>query len=283
MSKRKKGKAVIETKRLWSALEPKPTCAFKLGNRSVYGGPGRAMCRLPWAMLLCCSDIVPSSMVYMSEAARKLMPASLAVPCSSPYIRIDWPDQGAPWELERDFWQHMVDALKKVGKPGDIGVSCFGGCGRTGTALAILASLADVVPPGDCPVAFIRQSYWRDAIESPTQGRYIERITGRKVTTTIETYQGAWSHHGNSAYDKAWSKENVAPVTVAHSINGTSAYGTGAYAHGHIQTTKSVCRHNVLLKDHCEQCKIARVMDKGAAAYAERQVDMWSLDQSSVG
>ncbi|WP_307033303.1 protein-tyrosine phosphatase family protein [Arthrobacter sp. B3I4] len=55
-------------------------------------------------------------------------------------------------------------------------VACWGGRGRTGTALACIAVL-DGVPPGDA-VAFVRQNYRRGAVETPGQRSYVAKFLG---------------------------------------------------------------------------------------------------------
>lgn len=249
--------------------EPKPTAAFKLGNRSVYGGPGRVMCRMDWAMLLCCSDIVPSASVYMSPAAQKLMPSSIATTCA-PYIRIDWPDQAAPWDLGYDFWAELIVGLKKIGKPGAIGVSCFGGCGRTGTALAIMAQLSGAIPKGECPVAFIRRNYWHDAVESVSQGRYIEQITGAKVTTAID----AWVYGGSSVYSSS---------STSSWVNGQKSFGTyanTAYGTAHIGKP-SECDHGVLFKDDCSKCNAEQATINDKCSHGVRYTEhCWTCENA---
>ena len=53
-------------------------------------------------------------------------------------------------------------------------MACWGGRGRTGTALACLAIL-DGVPPAEA-VAFVRAHYRRGASETPWQRKYVARF-----------------------------------------------------------------------------------------------------------
>ncbi|QDY89656.1 protein phosphatase [Arthrobacter sp. UKPF54-2] len=55
-------------------------------------------------------------------------------------------------------------------------VACWGGRGRTGTALACIAVL-DGVPAAEA-VAFVRRNYRRGAVETPWQRRYVGRFNG---------------------------------------------------------------------------------------------------------
>jgi protein-tyrosine phosphatase len=53
-------------------------------------------------------------------------------------------------------------------------IACYGGRGRTGTALACLAVL-DGVPAGEA-VAYVREHYDRHAVETPWQRAYVRRF-----------------------------------------------------------------------------------------------------------
>lgn len=53
-------------------------------------------------------------------------------------------------------------------------ISCRGGVGRTGTALAVLAVLGGIAP-GDA-VAWVRERYHPRAVETPWQRRWVGRV-----------------------------------------------------------------------------------------------------------
>lgn len=163
-----------------------PREAFRLGKtqRPVFGGSFTTMKHMQWSLLICCNGMAPAALVYASPQAVQMLP-KLIVPQTSPYIKIDWQDLGAP-EIGTDFWESLVYGLQHIGRPGPIGVCCVGGTGRTGTALAIIAQLSGAIPAGQCPVAFIRSHYVSDAIESSAQGKYITDITGVDVKTIVE-------------------------------------------------------------------------------------------------
>lgn len=55
-------------------------------------------------------------------------------------------------------------------------VACRGGIGRTGTALACIATL-DGVPAGDA-VTFVRQHYDARSVETRSQRRFVDRFGG---------------------------------------------------------------------------------------------------------
>ncbi|MEU7339550.1 protein-tyrosine phosphatase family protein [Streptomyces sp. NPDC007074] len=83
-----------------------------------------------------------------------------------------WPD----FRLPKDR-QQARDALREaLTRAGDerVEVACWGGRGRTGTALACMAVL-DGVPP-DQAVAFVRQHYHPRAVETPWQRRFVLRF-----------------------------------------------------------------------------------------------------------
>ncbi len=65
-----------------------------------------------------------------------------------------------------DLWQRAAHQRVEV--------ACSGGLGRTGTALACLASLDGV--PGDQAVGYIREHYNPRAIETPWQRRFVARF-----------------------------------------------------------------------------------------------------------
>jgi len=70
-----------------------------------------------------------------------------------------------------------LDALTEAWRRAEserVEVACWGGRGRTGTALACLAVL-DGVPPAEA-VAFVRARYRRGAVETPWQRKYVARF-----------------------------------------------------------------------------------------------------------
>ncbi|MER6442118.1 MULTISPECIES: protein-tyrosine phosphatase family protein [unclassified Streptomyces] len=85
-----------------------------------------------------------------------------------------WPD----FRLPKDRQQArnvLREALTRAGNE-RVEVACWGGRGRTGTALACMAVL-DGVPP-DQAVAFVRQQYHPRAVETPWQRRFVLRFQG---------------------------------------------------------------------------------------------------------
>jgi hypothetical protein len=87
--------------------------------------------------------------------------------------RVRWPDFWIP--LDRD---DALDALREAhGRALDgqrVEVTCRGGVGRTGTALAALAVL-DGLPPGEA-VRWVRRAYHPRAVETPWQRWWLRRV-----------------------------------------------------------------------------------------------------------
>lgn len=114
---------------------------------------------------------------------------------NNPVVRISWPDYDIP-ALERDFWLDLIDVINEEWlKKRITGVTCccVGGHGRTGTALAILAGLT-----GACisdPVLFVREHYCKKVVESESQIKYIEEMTGIPINVKANKsygYQGSF-------------------------------------------------------------------------------------------
>lgn len=89
-----------------------------------------------------------------------------------PVLWVRWPDFRTPTDHDAaraallEAWRRAVDERVEV--------SCDGGRGRTGTALACLAVI-DGVPARDA-VAFVRRHYHPRAVETPWQRRYVVRF-----------------------------------------------------------------------------------------------------------
>ena len=83
-----------------------------------------------------------------------------------------WPDFRLPADrplaalVLRQAWERAATERVEI--------ACFGGRGRTGTALACLAVL-DGVPATEA-VAYVRDRYDRHAVETPWQRRYVRHF-----------------------------------------------------------------------------------------------------------
>ena len=82
-----------------------------------------------------------------------------------PHAHVDWPDFGLPADVDA-FVAALEDVLARAGRGEVVELGCLGGHGRTGTALACLATLAG--DEGD-PVAWVRSTYCERAVETPEQ------------------------------------------------------------------------------------------------------------------
>ncbi|MGQ0773412.1 MAG: protein-tyrosine phosphatase family protein [Pseudonocardiales bacterium] len=88
---------------------------------------------------------------------------------------LQWPDFGLPNDR-----MDALDALQEVWRRAEVErveIACWGGRGRTGTALACLAVLDGV--PAEQAVAYVREHYDVRAVETPWQRRYVTRFSGR--------------------------------------------------------------------------------------------------------
>ncbi len=145
------------------------------------GSSAQLLAAAPW-------DLIISAVGYKTflenplsanAEAKALLPASLFAFSPPACIGIDWPDRGIP-TLSKGWWQELATVLR--GFEGRVGICCMGGHGRTGTAVAILASLLGKVKGAGCPVTWVRKKYCPEAVEANCQLNYIELMTGRTVT-----------------------------------------------------------------------------------------------------
>lgn len=83
-----------------------------------------------------------------------------------------WPDFRVPSD-RTDARDALMETWERAGKE-RVEVACQGGRGRTGTALACLATLDGLSPAA--AIAYVRDRYNRRAIETPWQRRYVARF-----------------------------------------------------------------------------------------------------------
>jgi len=86
-----------------------------------------------------------------------------------------WPDFRLPSDR-----MDALDAFQEAWRRAEVErveIACWGGRGRTGTALACLAVLDGV--PAEQAVAYIREHYDVRAVETPWQRRYVVGFPGR--------------------------------------------------------------------------------------------------------
>ncbi|MDQ3607932.1 MAG: protein-tyrosine phosphatase family protein [Actinomycetota bacterium] len=102
-------------------------------------------------------------------------------PSASRWVR--WPDFWVPHDLD-DARSAFQEAHRRALAGELVDVSCAGGRGRTGTAIACIAQLGGV--PAAEAVAWTRRHYSPHAIEMPWQRRYAERFSRNGSMVGIE-------------------------------------------------------------------------------------------------
>ena len=91
-----------------------------------------------------------------------------------PHDHLDWPDFSVPGDPEP-----VVEALESLLQRARAGqrveIGCYGGHGRTGTALACLANLCGQAP--DDAVSWVRAAYCERAVETEEQAAFARACT----------------------------------------------------------------------------------------------------------
>jgi hypothetical protein len=131
--------------------------------------------------------VLPSGRLVRGRGLRDHMPSGHPPTfgvylLGSPPPEFGWESRWLRWP---DFWlpldpayasKVLLEALARTDSD-RVEFACFGGHGRTGTALACLAVL-DGVPAGEA-VAYVREHYHRRAVETPWQRRFVRRFDQR--------------------------------------------------------------------------------------------------------
>lgn len=92
-----------------------------------------------------------------------------------PHDHVEWPDFGVPASAA-DLRTKLEQLLDRARRGEHVEMGCLGAHGRTGTALACLATLVGV-PAADA-VAWVRHSYCDRAVETPEQATYVAGFAG---------------------------------------------------------------------------------------------------------
>jgi hypothetical protein len=87
--------------------------------------------------------------------------------------RIAWPDFRVPSD-RTDALAALHEAHERARAGERVEVSCHGGVGRTGTALAALAVLDGLTP--SAAVQWVRAGYHRRAVETPWQRWWLRHV-----------------------------------------------------------------------------------------------------------
>lgn len=90
-----------------------------------------------------------------------------------PHDHIDWPDFGVP-DDEAPVVAALHALLDRARRGEVVEIGCLGGHGRTGTALACLATLSGVA--ADEAVAWVRSAYCGDAVETAEQEAFVAHL-----------------------------------------------------------------------------------------------------------
>lgn len=90
-----------------------------------------------------------------------------------PHRRVRWPDFWIPLDGD-DALEALRDAHRRALDGDRVEVTCRGGVGRTGTALAALAVLDGLTP--EEAVRWVRREYHPRAVETPWQRWWLRRV-----------------------------------------------------------------------------------------------------------
>ena len=160
---------------------------FETDKFVIFGGGiirGATLSKIDVAISLC-NEILDEYSITLSDNLVKLLGRN-PFEHEVYHIEIDWKDMSVP-NMDKEDWLTLINVLNKISdklnKKINVLFYCYGGHGRTGTALAIVGSLLGLIPKNNCPVRYIRKHYCEAAIESMEQISYIEKITGRKTFT----------------------------------------------------------------------------------------------------
>jgi len=170
----------------------------------IYGGGwSRGFEEMEQAIILDLADVVTFGKV---EFFNMDAPEGLSASAGADFqlIKIKWQDMGVP-DLNAGFWYELADYILVQDKP--VIACCVGGHGRTGTCLAILVSLFDLVPADKCPVQWLRLKYCYNAVETKDQIEYVKYVTGREVLAKQAKEPLVWSAIKSGA-GRTWSNDD---------------------------------------------------------------------------
>lgn len=99
----------------------------------------------------------------------KELPELAMEPVNAHIIKLDWPDRAAP-PLPFNWWVRLWNLIEK--NNWKVLLTCMGGHGRTGTALACIWAASGERDP----IPRVRKHYCKEAIESKEQEAYIDKF-----------------------------------------------------------------------------------------------------------
>lgn len=195
-----------------------PKCLLALGNKVfVWAGSRAEVATKGWDLVIQLCDVFMSkpgayARVTGTENAKlKLDPTLFSQPQAT--VWVDWEDFATPL-LGRTWWLTLLASIKNLGDgitPVDVAVCCDGGHGRTGSAITILGCLGEVIPVDADPVAWVRENYCDQCVETEGQIEYIERVTDR----TIHAGPSSFLNSGGFGTEYTWT-QNEAGNWVRH-------------------------------------------------------------------
>lgn len=143
------------------------------------------------------SEIVTSKDVTLPAKVRKVWDGYKPQPLKGVYL--PWRDMQAP------MMSQLTELVKWINEMIDEGlkveIACIGGHGRTGTlATALLMSRHPTLGAGDA-IAFVRQVYCKQAVESMAQVNILYDITGEThpPPPKVKTYKPPMKNTGTSS------------------------------------------------------------------------------------
>jgi len=195
---------------VWQSIAPTPV--MMVGGATIYAGSARLVAheieRLD--LMIDLAGIVMGrgslSVVTGNATARSRLPDSLFTD-EVPLIAVDWPDASIP-ALDTQWWADLVKYIETLPWGSRVGIGCMGGIGRTGTALSIIGALSGTCGPESDPVTWLRSVYDKDAVETYTQLRYVERVTGRNVMADPSDLFRHWDY---GKYADRWDDDHGNP------------------------------------------------------------------------
>jgi hypothetical protein len=128
---------------------------------------------------------LPSGVLVRGRGLRAPMPGGHP-PTFGAYLlgseppEFGWDSRWVPWpdfRLPRSpaYLRTVLEEVLDRARDGRAEIACFGGHGRTGTALACLAVI-DGVPAGEA-VRWVRANYHPKAVETPWQKRFVRNLS----------------------------------------------------------------------------------------------------------